>query len=168
MNVMRNKIIRVFILILSVITFSLTAFAGECYNSGMLKAGISMIENVPNYLWGTWRISSVLMNTNNPAKFKKSTTDIWNLYKENDVIILKNPFTQATASVTVSYVKGNVIKFERRDAIDNETLIDTVEIVINENDFIGTNTIILDNGKTVYTATYKLKGNKIAGTSIGE
>ncbi|MCI5888423.1 MAG: hypothetical protein MRZ62_02765, partial [Brachyspira sp.] len=70
----------------------------------VLKAGVSLVREVPPALMGTWRVAAALKSTDSPTNFKKTSVDIWNLSRNNDVINLSNPFTGATASINVSYV----------------------------------------------------------------
>lgn len=78
-----------------------------------LKAGVSVVEQVPNSFYGNWRVSATLEDTTSPQKFKPQSVDMWNLSREGDVINLCNPFTGASASITVSYVDNNIIKFSK-------------------------------------------------------
>ncbi len=139
-----------------------------------LSAGISHNEEIPADLIGTWRVVSKLEETDSPANFKNAGLDIWNLSKYGDVINLTNPVTGASAYVKVEYVKGNTIRFVKEGNYDNQTLLDTVEITLSENKFVGKNYLSLktfsaDNSlKSEKTATYTLRGNKISGTSILE
>lgn len=139
----------------------------------VLKGGIEY--QVPTDFFGTWRVTSIRVETNSPQNFRQKNTDIWNLSKQGDVITLTNPFSKATASVNIDYANKNVVKFSTEGNYDNKVLTDTVELTLSEDKFIGVDTITLetlsnvDNSviKTV-SATYKLTGEKIAGMSIGE
>ena len=167
---MRLKYIKIFFAIL---LFSFCA----CHVAigKTLSAGVSLTESVPVSLMGTWRVASVLKDTDSPVNFKKTGVDIWNLSKVGDVINLSNPFTGATASISVSYVNKNTVKFSKVGNYDRQKLTDTVEITIEDDKFSGVNHLKLetlseaDNSVTnVKTATYVLRGEKISGTSILE
>lgn len=138
-----------------------------------LKAGVSVIEQVPNSFYGNWRVSAKLEDTTSPQTFKPQSVDMWNLSREGDVISLSNPFTGAAASITVSYVDNNIIKFSKTGDYDNKKLTDTVELKLEGDNFTGINKLTLetlsDVDKSVLkkeTAVYVLKGEKISGTSI--
>lgn len=170
---MWKKIIKFFILSLFVLTFSLNAGKSEDYNSSVLKAGISLQEKLPNSFYGTWRVKSALSETNSPGQFKKENTDIWNLSKTGDVINLTNPFTGASASITLSYVGDDAIRFTKQGNYGGQVLTDTVEIKLVGDSFSGTNTLVLETLSDVDSsvikavrAVYLLQGEKIAGTSI--
>lgn len=139
----------------------------------VLKAGVSLEKRVPNTLMGTWRVAAALKETDSPQNFKKSSVDIWNLSRTGDVINLSNPFTGASASITVNYVNKNTVKFTKIGDYDNQKLTDCVEITISGGSFTGVNTLSLvtysDINNSVVntkTATYILKGEKISGADI--
>lgn len=139
----------------------------------VLKAGVSLEKQVPNTLMGTWRVAAVRQKTDSPQSFKDKSVDIWNLSRTGDVIKLSNPFTGATASITVNYVNKNTIKFTKVGDYDNQKLTDSVEITISGGSFTGVNTLSLvtysDVNKSVVntkTATYILKGEKISGADV--
>ena len=122
---------------------------------------------------GTWRVAAVLKDTDSPQNFKNMSVDIWNLSRTNDVITLSNPFTGASASINVSYVNKNTIKFTKVGDYDNQRLTDSVEITINGNSFTGKNYLKLvtysgaDNSvQSEKTALYVLKGEKISGSDV--
>jgi hypothetical protein len=131
------------------------------------------IEKVPPTFFGTWRVKSKLITTDNPIIFKTKSIDIWNLSQENDVIILSNPFSGATGEVKINSIKDTTIKFTKKGKYENKILTDTVEITINENTFVGTNDLLLEtisdvNEKVLKTETaqYAITGERIAGQSI--
>ncbi|MCI1273583.1 MAG: hypothetical protein LKG27_04015 [Clostridiaceae bacterium] len=174
---MRNKIktgliIGLCVLILSIKGISNTSYASDM-NNMTLKSGISLVEQVPNTFMGNWRVSAHLLDCTNPAMFKQSSIDIWNLSRSNDVIKLVNPFSGAEAAINLEYVKGNVVKFTKTGNYDSKILTDTVEIKLNGNYFTGINTLKLDTLSDVDNtviktdnAKYLLKGEKISGMSI--
>ncbi len=138
-----------------------------------LKAGVSVVEQVPNSFYGNWRVAAKLQDTSSPQTFKPQSVDMWNLSREGDVISLSNPFTGAAASITVNYVDNNIIKFSKTGDYDNKKLTDTVELKLEGDNFTGINKLTLetisDVDKSVLkkeTAVYVLKGEKISGTSV--
>ncbi len=167
------RISKVFILALLMLVFSLNVVRCETYNGNVLQAGISLQEKLPAAFFGTWRVKSVLVNTNSSKNFKKENIDIWNLSKEGDVINLSNPFSGASCSITLSYVGSDAIRFTKKGNYDGKILTDTVELYLQGDKFSGTNTLVLETLSDVdnsviktASATYKLVGEKIAGTSI--
>ena len=176
---MIKKIILAFILLLN----SIFLTGAVCYAGGMnnnllcytLKTGISLEKQVPNGFMGTWRVSSKLLDNGGSSIFKLSGIDLWNLSRRGDVINLTNPFTGASASITVDYVDGSTIKFTKKGNYDNKILTDIVELNLAGDRFSGVNTLRLetlsDVDKSVIkteTARYSLVGEKISGESIME
>ena len=141
--------------------------------STVLQAGISMEERVPNAFMGTWRVTSRLIDNGGSSIFKLSGVDLWNLSRTGNVINLSNPFTGASASITVNYVEGKTVKFTKIGDYDNKILTDTVELTLNGESFTGTNTIKLEtlsdvNKSVIKTeiARYSVTGEKISGVNI--
>ena len=175
------KIIKHRILALTILTFILIFLANTGFNGGMvvaettLKTGISLVDNVPDGLFGTWRVAAVLKTTDSPELFRTKSADLWNLSRNDNVMNLNNPFTGATADVSIEFVKGNVIKFTKEGTSNDKKLIDTVEIKINGNKFTGTNcltikTISDKDGSIlkIQKAEFVLVGEKISGMSVLE
>ena len=148
---------------------SFGVFAEESYT---LKAGISMVDRVPNEFYGTWRVKSSLISSNNDVIFTSGSVDLWNLSKADNVITLENPFTGARASIVVNQVEGKVIKFQKQGNYDDKKLTDVVELKLMGDKFSGTNSLILNTVGTDGTVTksdrakYSLSGEKISGASI--
>ncbi len=141
----------------------------------VFKAGVSLERQVPSSLMGTWRVAATLKSTDSPQTFKNVSVDIWNLSRTNDVISLSNPFTGASASINVSYVNKNTIKFTKVGDYDTQKLTDSVEITISGDTFTGKNSLRLvtysdvDNSVlSEKTALYILKGEKISGSGVIE
>ena len=165
---MLNKFLIILVLIFSAICICVPVNAEQIKT---LSAGVSLNEQVPPALMGTWRVASALKVTDSPANFKKSGGDVWNLSKTSDVITLSNPFTGAAASISVKYVNKNTVRFSKEGNYDGQKLTDTVEITITGDKFTGVNTLkleVFENGAvtSVKNATYVLRGEKISGTSV--
>lgn len=161
------------LLLIIIILSTFTGIAGYAEPATVLKAGVSLEKRVPSALMGTWRVAAVLKNTDSPQNFKQTSVDIWNLSRTDNVISLCNPFTGASASITVNYVNKNTIRFTKTGDYDNQKLTDSVEITIAGNTFTGLNTLVLrtysdiDNSLlTEKKAVYVLKGEKISGADI--
>ena len=147
---------------------------GITVSAETFTAGVSKVEMVPNSFYGSWRvIAKIDKQSSNGVYFKPQTVDMWNLSREGDVINLNNPFTGASASVTVDYVDGNIIRFTKTGEYDNKKLTDTVDLKLNGDTFTGINSLTLETfsirDKSLIkkdTAMYVLKGEKISGSSI--
>jgi hypothetical protein len=136
-----------------------------------LKTGISVIEQLPSSFFGMWRVAAKLSDTSSPQNFKPVSVDLWNLSRVGNVINLRNPFTGASASISVNYANGSVVRFTKIGDYDNKRLTDTVEIKLSGDSFTGFNRLSLEtlsDGKAVrtQTAVYTLKGERISGMSI--
>ena len=161
------------LLIVTMFCFTGSSFALSETADNVFKAGVSISEQVPKALFGTWRVASEMIDTDSPGNFKKNNVDIWNLSKDSNVIKLSNPFSGATASITVSYACNNAIRFTKKSKYDGKMLTDTVELYLDKETFSGINTIVLEtlsdvDNSVIKTAkaTYTLKGEKIAGEYI--
>ena len=164
-----KKVIGLFILI--VISTLNCTLAEETYT---LSAGVS-VNQVPKALFGTWRIKAKLDNSNSYGTFKPQSSDMWTLSRIGDTITLNNPFTHATADISVKAVEGNLVVFSKKAPYDNKMLTDTVSIRIDKNNFSGINTLTLESFSLVdghllktETARYIITGEKIAGENIIE
>lgn len=156
------------ILLIFVLLFGLNVTAET------LSAGVSKVEMVPNSFYGSWRVTAKIdKQSSNGVYFKPQTVDLWNLSREGSVINLNNPFTGASAYVTVDYVDGNIIRFTKTGEYDNKKLTDTVDLKLNGDTFTGINSLTLETFSNVDkslikkdTAMYVLRGEKISGSSI--
>jgi len=137
-----------------------------------LEAGIS-IENVPKALFGQWRISAKLENTNSYKSFKPQSIDFWNLSRNGNRVKLENPYSGANAELSIQTIENNLIVFSKKMPFDNKILTDTVTIRLQENEFKGYNHLTLETISSIdnkvlktETATYEIKGEKISGDNI--
>ena len=161
---------KVFFLLL--LFFGAIVFQVNSEEAYTLSTGIS-VNHVPKVLFGTWRITAKLEDSNSYGTFKPQGVDMWNLSRVNDVINLTNPFTGASAEVTINTVEGNFVVFTKKAPYDNKMLTDTVSIKIDNNSFSGINTLSLETFSLVdghllktETARYIIKGEKIAGENV--
>lgn len=148
-----------------ILSIFLLLFGVSCAGETVLQGSVTM---VPNSFYGTWRVSSNLTDTDSVQIFKKSGIDLWNLSRNDDVIILKNPFNGAKAEIKIDRVEDNNVIFMKTGKYGNKALTDIVEISINQDSFQGTDKLRLDtyvDGKIMKTETakYSIKGERIAG-----
>lgn len=133
----------------------------------VLKSGVSIIENVPKSFYGTWRVSSQLVSTNDNTSFMPVSINLWNLSRRNNVINLTNPMTGASASVTLNSASYNKVVFTKITSYNNIKLTDKVELQIIQNEFKGYNELKLEKPNSdIKTAKYLIRGKKISGTTI--
>ncbi len=156
-----------FLILLLAVIFPISASAT------VLEAGVS-IDEVPKALYGTWSVKAVLDRTNSPATFKPQSLDNWSLSRLGDIITLDNHMTGASAKISVRAIEGNLIVFSKRAEYDNNKILtDTVTVRLDANSFTGINTLTLETFSLVdkhlmksETASYNIKGEKIAGDSV--
>ena len=125
------------------------------------------VTMIPRTFYGTWRVVSSKIDSDSNI-FKEKSLDIWNLSRTGNVISLCNPFNGAKAEITIERVEANDIVFIKTGNYGKKILTDKVELSIANDSFTGINTIKLDtysDGKLIKTetATYKIRGEKIAG-----
>lgn len=162
---------KIICLLFTVFIVQLNVCASE---SQRFEAGIS-VNDVPLTLFGTWRVSAKLDNATDYSVFKPQSTDIWTLSRINNKLILSNPFTGASAEVTINSISSNLVVFSKKAPYNNKTLTDTVAIRIEKDNFHGLNTLNLQTVSSVDgqilkndSAKYIIKGEKIAGETIIE
>jgi len=131
------------------------------------------VQKLPETFWGTWRVSAKVIDTDSPVTFKEKTVDLWNISQDNNVIKLSNPFTGASAQISVENANEDTVEFSKTGRYDNKYLTDRVSITIKGDNFTGIDTLQLDtksdvDGKIIKseTATYTLIGERISGQTI--
>ena len=156
-------------LFLSMVIVLLPVMAEGTYT---LQAGVS-IDEVPKAIFGSWSVKAEIVNSSNYGLFKPKSTDLWNLSRVGNVINLSNPFTGASADVSINAAQGNVVSFTRKVDFDNKVLTDVVTIRLNNNTFSGINDIKLEQVSSVDghvmksdTARYEIRGEKISGETV--
>lgn len=138
-----------------------------------IQGGVSMIEQIPRDLFGSWTVSSIQTYTNNPKYSAPFGVDYWNIYRHADVLTLENPQTNAKASVTLDSVKNNTVTFTRKSSKPNEETTETPTITIDGENFWGTDKMVIKkykNGALVSTdvVEFSIRGRKIGGASTAK
>ena len=125
-------------------------------------------KDVPDELFGSWRVISKLDSTNSYLTFKPQSADIWNISKNGDAIILENFYTGAKAEVSVKAVEGSLVVFSKINPYDNKIYTDTIRIRLGKGSFTGINTAVLESFSLIDNhllkteiARYHIKGEKI-------
>ncbi len=158
------------ILVLSVkVEISQMVFAQQ--SSSVLQGGVSMANQVPEGFFGTWKVFSVRGKTNNTEDFGESGVDIWNLSRTGDVITLMNPVSGAKASILVSEVNGDTVRFQKVSKDKDTESIETPIITLEGNNFYGIDRIVVKNFKNGSLfredkVEYKVKAVKISGANL--
>lgn len=165
-----KKILRIFLIFIIIAITLIPVVANNTYS---LKAGVS-IDEVPDAIFGSWSVQAQIVDSSNYKRFKPKSSDLWNISRQGNVLNLSNPFTGASADVSINAAQGNVVSFTRKIHFDNhQVLIDVVTIRLNENTFSGINEIKLEQYSPVDnrlvksdTARYEIKGDKISGENV--
>ena len=161
------------ILVIFAISVIFTIFISNCggfAQNTVIKGGVSLSNQVPKGFFGTWKVTSVQIYTNNPSLFTGESIDYWNLSKENDVITLSNPVSGAQASVTLEEVDGNRIKFLRKQDKKDEKVRETPILTLDGENFYGTDKIVIEKykyGEHIRTdiVEYKISAQRVSGSS---
>ncbi len=169
-----NKFYKILIILFVMVFLTIPVFV-RAETSGANITLRASVTKVPDSFYGTWRVTSKLIDTDSPITFKQNSLDLWNLSRTNNVITLSNPFSGASADITIDSVNNNTIVFTKSGKYGEQTLTDVVEIKLDGNTFSGFDSIKLDtysnvNGKIIKTevAKYSISGEKIAGDSVIE
>lgn len=100
-----KKLLIIFILIFSI----------NCTHAEVLRATV-VRDEIPKGFFGTWHVTSKLVETNNSELFNPMSVDIWTLGGYGNTLILENVQSGASSSINVESQKnldGKTLKFER-------------------------------------------------------
>lgn len=166
-----KKFLKIFFIILVALSALIPVIAQDNF---VLKTGVS-IEEIPKAIFGSWSVKAAIVESSNYKLFKPKSNDLWNISRNGNVLNLSNPFTGASADVSINAAEGNVVSFTRVADFDNKKLTDVVIIRLNENTFSGINNIKLEQYSLVDghllnsdTARYEIKGEKLSGGNVLE
>ncbi len=149
-------------------------FTINCAQAEVLRAGVSRDE-IPKEFFGTWHVTSKLVETNNPELFNTISVDIWTLGGYGNTLILENIHSGASSSIQVESQKnldGRTLKFQRvkSDMRGDLKIVqkESPEFKLNGNIFVGYDTYIIErylNNKLIQkdVVKYKVVGQKISG-----
>ena len=137
----------------------------------IITGSVSLVNNGPKGFYGTWKVVSVQVYSNNPFMFNSTSVDLWKLEKINNYLTLTNPASGATATVTLEEVKDNTIKFVRKSDTPYEKVVETPELTLSGENFYGTDTIVISSYKnntlvSKNVVKFKVKGIKQSGASV--
>ena len=134
----------------------------------LIVGSVAMSDRVPEEFFGTWKVVSVCTHSTNKEYFGSKSLDLWTLSRMGDVIRLANPMSGAVADVSVSDVKGQTVKFEKKVYYPDEESIETPILTLQDDKFSGIDKIIIrtfKDGKLIKEdyVEYKVKGTKLSG-----
>jgi len=153
-------------------------FSAAKVDAATLSGGVSSTDVLGEF-YGTWHVTSKVVETNNPQIFNKMSVDIWQLSGYNNVLVLTNPESGATSSISIEdkNVNGKTLKFTRvkTERVGGEEIVYTEipELTIDNRVFKGFDTYIVERYKNgvLYkkdTIKYKIVGQKmIGGDNLG-
>lgn len=137
-----------------------------------INAGVT-VDNIPKTFFGSWRVEAILVESNENRVFKPQSVDLWNLSRVGNVLKLENPFTGASAEVSLKATEGNLVVFSKSSNWDNQVLKDTVSLRLENDTFTGINDVVLETHSLFdnhvikkCTARYKIKGKKLSGNTL--
>ena len=137
----------------------------------VLNGNISVSKDLPEEIYGEWRVASQTIETNNPDYRENIGLDNWIFARSNNKITLTNPKSGATSTITVNEVVGNKAKFTREHVTEDYIKIENLEVIIEGSRFSGTDTQVikhLNKDKTYKTdvVKYRVVGKKISGPAL--
>ena len=156
-------------LILLFVLLTQNAFA-ESISGGIVK------NTVDDRFFGNWMVRGEIIGSA-PKEFKSSTSQIWNLWKNGNVIILENRLSGARGEVKVdkafSSSDGAFLKFtniDEKDLGEGEKikLIETPEITLKDDSFSGTDKFEIKKYKNGALYSQKVVKYQITGRKFGE
>ena len=142
--------------------------------STTILGGVSVIEQVPQELFGSWAVSAVQSYTNNPQKYNLiPSLDYWTIYKYDNVLTLENPQSGARASVKIKEVVNNTVSFTRQSKKTESEVTETPTITILGENFVGTDKMVIKNyknGSLISTdvVEFMIRGQKIGGVTAAK
>lgn len=161
-----------------IFVFILLILCALSVRAATLSGGISATDVLGEF-YGTWHVTSKVVETNNPAIFNKLSVDIWELSGYGNVLVLTNPDSGATSSISIENkdIKGKTLRFTRvktENAADLRIVYTELpELTIDGSIFKGYDTYIVERYKNGYllqkdVVKYQIVGQKISGgDSIG-
>lgn len=136
-----------------------------------LTATISKTLYLPPEMYGQWSVTGSIIETNAPEFFNQTVHDIWVLDRLDDVVVVSNPVSGASASIQVERVEGNTATFYRMtNSKSGRVFFEMPTITVNGNTLSGqtVNKVqTIKNGKVIrsYYARYSLQARRIGAPS---
>ncbi len=138
-----------------------------------MSASISKSQFLPPEMYGTWELTSKLIDTNARREIGHITHNIWVLQRMGEQVILSNPNTGASTSIQVDNVRGTTATFHhisipKKNLILFEMPTITVEkdrlkgITYNKSQKTNSKGAIVKS----YYYQYQLVGRRIGGSRI--
>ena len=159
-------------IVLIIVTFIMQSGVGTVANT-VLQGGVSKVEEVPDDFYGTWVVTAREISNPDHDLYASTSIDVWTLCRYGDIIVLSNPVSGASATITIDDVQGKTISFSRTSTSneDGEIGHETPTLTIKENTFDGMDKIVIKKYRNNQlfredTITYGLKGKKVASCNL--
>jgi hypothetical protein len=138
------------------------------------KANASLTKMLPEEMYGTWGIASILLSTDAPPDtFPPILHHIWTLEVQNGAVILQNPASHAITQVNVEEAKGNTATFHHTANSDSGRVQvrETVTLTVNGDKVDGVERaeyMLIRNGmvRKTYILNLKIEGTRLAGAKV--
>jgi hypothetical protein len=149
----------------------LASFCGAA-NNKVFEAGVSSTRYLPPPMYGQWSVTATLLEGNS-SMFSPVVHDIWRLERVGDFVMISNPATGASATVTVDQVNGNTATFHREvHAKNGSILVETPTVTVNGTKLTGFTQIQMKHDARVklfsseFTGKYQLEAEKMGGSRV--
>ena len=130
----------------------------------VLTGIVSEVQELPQGMYGFWKVTGLLMETNSPQTYLKNTNDTWILRKDGSFVTLMNPENGASATITVNEVHDNTATFTRKFVGFGQNEVERATITLDGDKFYGVDVIYMEKAFfgsiKYYTAKYKISGER--------
>jgi hypothetical protein len=130
----------------------------------VLTGIVSEVQELPQGMYGVWKVTGTLLETNSPETYLKNTNDTWVLRKDGSFVTLINPENGASATITVNEVHNDTATFTRKFVGFGQNEVERVTLTLDGDSFHGIDIIYMEKAFfgsiKSYTAKYKITGER--------
>ena len=130
----------------------------------VLTGIVSEVQELPQGMYGVWKVTGTLLETNSPETYLKNTNDTWLLRKDGSFVTLINPENGASATITVNEVHNDTATFTRKFVGFGQNEVERVTITLDGDNFHGVDVIYMEKAFfgsiKSYTARYRISGER--------
>jgi hypothetical protein len=143
--------------------------AGGGYEQKPISVTVSKAQYLPPAMYGQWSVTGDMVESNSPEQFSPKLSDIWILEREGDQVVISNPATGASATISVDKVEGDTATFHRMGQEDRRQVLEEIPTITVRNDVmtgVMLNRVLkIKNGVLVPVAyvKYQLAARRIGG-----
>ncbi len=132
--------------------------------SPVLTGIVSEVQELPQGMYGVWKVTGSLLETNSPSTYLRNTNDTWILRKDGSFVTLINPENGASATITVNEVHNDTATFTRKFVGFGQNEVERVTLTLDGDRFYGVDVIYMEKAFfgsiKSYTARYKVSGER--------